>query len=95
MNNVIFLITLDSFQRIAKQSNMTVKDFLNLVLWIYTDKLNEASENENFIILTDSHLTHKIKYSIKNANASLLLVESLDNSYNRKNLVKVYTDFQF
>ena len=73
MNNVTFLITLDSFQRIAKQSNITVKDFLNLVLWIYTDKLNEASENENFIILT----LHNKTLSYKNV---FFIWLSFDNS---------------
>lgn len=95
MNNITFTITLDSFQQIAKHSNITVKEFLNLLVWLYADKLNEVSKSEDFIILTDYHLTHKVKCPIKDVNASLLLVESLDNSYNRKNLVKVYTDFQF
>lgn len=95
MNNITFLITLDSFQRIAKQSNITIKEFLNLLVWLYTDKLNEASESEDFITLTDYHLTHKVKCPIKDVNAFILLVESLEAPSKRKNLVKVYTDFQF
>jgi putative DeoR family transcriptional regulator (stage III sporulation protein D) len=95
MTNLTFTMTLDSFQQIAKHSNITVKEFLNLLVWLYTDKLNEASESEDFITLTEYHLTHKVKCPIKDVNASILLVESLEAPSKRKNLVKVYTDFQF